>query len=137
MKAIWIDAEHGAITELALPESDAARLPAMQRVVGGYIEAAVDIPITPTHAETLYVDEEGLLKGYAYGFAWAGAPVPYYAGNGLVSAYDPTTGETRATRMTADEVRARVPSYGAAEDLVRVCTCDIWNPLRRVMLDVW
>jgi hypothetical protein len=108
MRAIWIDAENGEVTEIALPDRADGRLEAMQRAVGGYIEPAVTLAATARHAETLYVDEEGLLKGYARGFAWAGAHQPYFAGSGLVSAHDPETGETRASRMTVEEVRRRV-----------------------------
>jgi hypothetical protein len=68
----------------------------------------IHMPASNHHAETLYLDEEGLLKGYAHGFAWAGAHQPYFAGSGLVSAYDPSTGETRASRMAVEDVRARV-----------------------------
>ncbi len=108
MRAIWIDAENGAVKEIELPDGDDGRLGAMQRAVGGLLEAAVDIRQARDHAETVYVDEEGLLKGYAHGFAWEGARVPFYAGNGLVSAYDPGTGETTASRMAVEDVRARV-----------------------------
>ncbi|MHB9131514.1 MAG: DUF3846 domain-containing protein [Armatimonadota bacterium] len=108
MRAIWIDAERGEVTEIVLPDREEGRLEAMQRAVGGCIEAALDLPASPRHAESLYVDEEGLLKEYAYGFSWAGALQPYFAGSGLVSSYDPSTGETRATRMAVEEVRARV-----------------------------
>jgi len=108
MRAIWIDAERREITEIALPDRGDGRLEAMQRAVGGNIDAAFDLPHSPGHSETLYVDEEGLLKGYSYGFAWTGAPQEFYAGSGLVSAYDPSTGETCASSMAVEKVREHV-----------------------------
>ena len=77
MKAIWIDAVNGTVAEIAVPDREEGRLEAMQRAVGGHIEAAFDMPGTRCRMETLYVDDEGLLKRYSYGFAWAGALQPY------------------------------------------------------------
>lgn len=70
-KAIHIDSAARTVRPL-----DVDGLKDMQAAVGGYIEA-----VTLADGHTLYVDEEGLLKGLRTGFLFMGRQ---YMGNGLI-----------------------------------------------------
>jgi hypothetical protein len=84
MRAILIDVSAQALTEIEVPDDDAAQLKALQKAVGGYLEFAVVIE----NGDVIFVDEEGLLKGpVVKGFAVKGAHQPF-AGNGVVVGSD-------------------------------------------------
>lgn len=74
MKAYWINSE--AMQVVSVPYSGLADL---KRMVGGYIECAKHWP----NGDVLYVDEEGMLKNYAYGFEIEGGHQPFF-GNGVL-----------------------------------------------------
>lgn len=98
MKAIHINAEKQTITEINING-----LSGMQDAVGGYIAVAHG----PNDKNTIYVDDEGLLKGYNYGFEYNGAHQPF-AGNGIVCGIDYETGESTDCTLTIDEIKKNV-----------------------------
>jgi hypothetical protein len=100
MKALWINT-----TDLTVSEVDYAGLEDMQRLVGGYIEAAYRWD----NGDVLYVDEEGLLKADQRYFRITVRSDQALAGNGLL--VGPEIGDTISTRtptMTVDELRSIV-----------------------------
>ena len=72
MRALFINAEAKTVTEI-----DGSTLEGLQKCVGGYIETAMALPTK----DTLFVDEDGLSKNYAFGFVLLGMP---FVGNGVV-----------------------------------------------------
>jgi len=77
----------------------------MQKAVGGYIEAA----FSPNEKNDIFVDEEGLLKGYDDFFTYDGAHQPF-AGNGIVTGVN-DDGDTISTSLTLEEVTKKVKFY--------------------------
>lgn len=73
-KAIHINAKEQKIEQIEI-----LTLKDMQKSVGGLIEP---VPVEDPNGDRLYVDEEGLFKGYNYGFILDGRE---YTGNGLIS----------------------------------------------------
>jgi hypothetical protein len=57
--------------------------------------------------ETLFVDDEGLLKNPEHFFVWEGYPQPL-AGSGLILGLNPNTGESVSTKLTIEQVKERV-----------------------------
>jgi hypothetical protein len=72
-----IDAENRTFEECSVAQSTG--LQAMQKAVGGWLEAGSDL----ANGDCLYVDEEAMLKGPRFFFR-IGNSRPY-AGNGVVS----------------------------------------------------
>lgn len=100
MKALLIDTK-----SLTVGEVDYTGLADMQRLIGGYIEAAYEWD----NGDVLYVDEEGLLKDDQRFFRITVRRDQALAGNGLL--VGPEIGETLKTRtptMTVVELRAIV-----------------------------
>jgi hypothetical protein len=77
------------------------------RSISAWLDCEIFTIIRLARYETLFIDDEGLLtdKPQAF-FAWQGYPQPL-AGRGLILGED-DEGETVATDLTIDEVRARV-----------------------------
>ena len=99
MKAYWIDTTAQTVSEV-----EYTGLADLQRMVGGYIEAAMYWD----SGNVLFVDEEGLLKGIQIFFRIAGLERPM-AGNGVVVGPEIDDGETTADpTITLDELRATV-----------------------------
>jgi len=97
-RAILIDAKNRIIKPIVI-----SNLKDMQNAVGGYIERA------HTHKNNdFYVDEEGLLKRYEYGFSIIGAHQPFFVGNGLVIGIDYNTCDNTNTTLTIDEVKRMI-----------------------------
>lgn len=82
-RVIIIDANAETVTEKSI-ELD---LKALQDIVGGYIEAVPDSMTTGpmSNADTLYVNEEGLLLQKKKGFF---IDAYSFAGNGVIVGYD-------------------------------------------------
>ena len=99
MRAIKITAETGAIEEIEIDG-----LADMQAAVGGYLEAACD---TPDGKNTLYVDEEGLMKENEHFILYCHGHAPY-AGNGLFCGFNSRSGKTVDCKMSLDEVKKDV-----------------------------
>lgn len=76
MKAIIIDAKNREIREETIPED---RLKFLQECVEGYIERAITLP----NGDDVFVNEEGLLISFDYGFYIRGGH-QIFAGNGVV-----------------------------------------------------
>lgn len=74
-KCLLIDALTQTVSETTFED-----LPGLQKLVGGYIETAFQWP----NGDTLYVDEEGLLKGPVDFFRIPQRPDQALAGNGVV-----------------------------------------------------
>lgn len=75
-KAIIIDAKNREIREEIIPED---RLEFLQKSVEGYIERAITLP----NGDDVYVNEEGLLINFDYGFHIKGGHQIFF-GNGIV-----------------------------------------------------
>jgi hypothetical protein len=117
MNVILIDAINHSVSAQII--EDGKFLAGAYRLIGcDMIEFAHDIEHgNPPVADTIYVDEEGLLKACDHFFYYKGAHAPF-AGNGLVVGFDPETGESNGTNMTVDQVRNAVRFLNRAEALV-------------------
>lgn len=98
IRVIVIDAKKQEVREEQIDNT----LEAMQAIVGGLIEAAFR-----DRELICYVDEEGLLKDYDYGFSFSGAPQRIYVGNGFLSAVD-DEGEAVDCNLKAEDVRKKI-----------------------------
>ena len=80
----------------------------MQRCVGGFIELA------PGHntSQTLYVNEEGLIKGFDYGFSFGGSEP--FLGNGLLLGPVDNHGHTLSCTMPIEVIKVFTIFYTAA-----------------------
>lgn len=107
MRALQIDAENGKILEVFYDGKKRPDLKDMQEAVGGYIEIAHRF----NNKDVLLVDEEGILKRYAFGFFILGGHQPFY-GNGLVC----RMGKTDAA-MTRQELQAMVRFWKKDEEV--------------------
>ena len=67
-------------------------------------------------SDTLYVDEEGLLKDQKFFFEVKGAHQPF-AGNGFIAGCDIETGDSADVKMTLDEVKSLV-TFRSLEEIV-------------------
>ena len=105
MRAIVIDAENQEILEADVHKGDTLKF--MQQIVDGLIQPAVDLERSGG-ADTVYVNEEGLFKGFDYAFSFEGAHQSHFVGNGVIMGCDYSTGATVGTQLTLDEVRDRV-----------------------------
>lgn len=109
MKAIHIDAENREIKEIEVKDYKD-----MQKAVGGLITMAHD----PNDKNTIYVDDEGLLKGYDYFFSYEGAHQEF-AGNGIIVGINYDTGESTDCSLSIDEVKNRVEFLTGLEMTLR------------------
>ena len=103
MRAIHINAKDQTVTEVEVKS-----LRDLQRLVGGLIEAAP----CGTTTETLYVDEEGLLKGLDYSFEYAGYG-PYF-GSGVVIGASDRQGNNTSLKTPLFDVK-RIVRFGGFE----------------------
>lgn len=101
-------ARHGYLIDSTKGEVDPvtfADLTGLQKLVGGYIEAAFQWP----NGDVLYVDEDGLLKAPTRFFTIAERDDQPFAGNGvLVGREIDDTDTTAPPVMSLHELRARV-----------------------------
>ena len=91
-KVIYINAKQGK-----LEEKDVKGLEEMQALVGGYIEPVHYIKVGRSN---LVVDEEGLYKGYDFGFIMDGHQ---FVGNGFVGTMSKSN-----TKVTLEELEGRI-----------------------------
>ena len=93
-KVIFINAKEKTVEELTIDDP----LSGTQALVGGYVQ---QVPyVKDLKRSTLWVDEEGLYKGYQYGFIMDGHQ---FFGNGVVSTLSKSD-----TKATVSGVQARV-----------------------------
>jgi hypothetical protein len=85
-------------------------LSVMQNAVEGYIEAAMVIKQAKEKTDDLYVNEEGLLKSFTYGFGILGAQQTYFTGNGVIAATD-NDGETVSTDLDVNDIKKLITFY--------------------------
>jgi hypothetical protein len=111
MKALLIDA-----TAQNIREVEYQSLTDMQRLIGGFIEVAY----TWDDGDTLYVDEEGMLKGADRGFLITVRPDQPLMGNGLLVGEETGEGlETNPPTMTVEELRQRVAFFTGHGPMIR------------------
>jgi hypothetical protein len=91
IKVIFINARKREI-ELVEIEN---RLEPLQNLVQGYIECAFRLP----NGDELFVNEEGLLKDFAFGFKIAGGHQPFL-GNGVVVGFNEADGDSLSAKTT-------------------------------------
>lgn len=105
MRAIKIDVHNRVVREIELHSDDELCLRDMQHAVGGHIEKVTILD----NNDTLFVDEEGLLKGPHADqfFTFEGYPEPL-CGNGLIAGWRPEDGETIAAKSPLEEIQKRV-----------------------------
>ena len=98
MKAIFVNAEDQTVTETEINGWEE-----IAPAIGADLFATVDI--SPT--ETVFVDDEGLLKNPSHFIMFEGYPQPL-AGNGLILGLNRDNGEEVSTKLTVEEVKAQV-----------------------------
>ncbi len=96
VKAIYIDSVHRSVVEVEI-DSSQHQFRDLQRLVRGYIENAQVEPLE----HTMYVDEEGLLKGRQQGFVVLGRR---FVGNGVVVGETATGGWHGSVSCTAAQI---------------------------------
>lgn len=106
IRAVWIDASRLRIESVALPDDDARQLQALQRMVGGYIEA-----VYLRGGDMLFVDEDGIRHDTGCGFMFDGRS---FTGSGvIVGRADPQLADAR---LTAHEITRRVVFWRATKE---------------------
>ena len=100
MRAIWINSTRNSIIELQLSDEDV--LSSLQKYVGGYITVAVDLP----NGDTIYVDDEGLLKGNVDFFEHKLGYQPY-AGNGVI-VNTTKSGKSASAKSSITDIRNNI-----------------------------
>lgn len=104
MRAILIDVEKQIIIEVWQDG-----LEDMQRMVGGRIELGHRFYDGEVERNTLFVDEEGLLKNIVKGFVLIDDAYDVeggikFTGNGLICGFDENTGKTLDCTLSIDEL---------------------------------
>jgi hypothetical protein len=95
-RAIFIDAKNKSVTEIAI-----SQLEDLQSAVEGYIEIGVKFAST----DVLFVNEEGLLRGFDYGFYIEGCN-QMFIGNGIIVGTT-RSGNNADVEISLDAIRAR------------------------------
>lgn len=103
MRAIYINAKERKIEVFELEGNAANQLDELQEKVGGYLQDACRFD----NKDQLYVNEEGQLMGYDYGFHVVGAPHPFYVGNGVIVGFN-SRGNNVSASLALDYVRSVV-----------------------------
>lgn len=102
IKGIFIDAVNHKVSEVELEG-----LEGLQKAVGGYIEIAHEFADSDgNYSNTLFVDEEGLLKSPSSFFTLEGAHQPF-AGNGIIVGVN-SEGESTDTTLDMEAIKSRV-----------------------------
>lgn len=109
IRAILIDAEKRTISEVEIDKDDIQDIYKLLR-----IDSPFDcVPWSQSKpGETVYVDDEGLLKRPKFFFRCPGYP-EWLAGNGLIIGTG-EQGESKSTELSLSEVKAQV-LFGASE----------------------
>jgi hypothetical protein len=110
IKGILIDAVKREVREV-----EVEGLRGLQEAVGGLITIAHSfINDKDEETDTLFVDDDGLLKGPKYFFVIEGAHQPF-AGNGLIVGIDPAEGDTVSTTQKIEAIKAQVSFHSLDE----------------------
>jgi len=113
MKAIWINAKNKCVSAV-----EVFGLSDMQERVGGWIQAAHSfLDDSGVETDTLYVDEEGLLKEPQHFFYLEGAHHPF-GSNGLIVGFEGATGKSLATTKDPLEIQKKVRFLTPFEALI-------------------
>lgn len=99
MKAIFIDAEKRELREMSITDFRDIRAAVAD---GGSFTFAMELE----NGDTIYVDDEGLVKNYEHFFEVTGGHQPF-AGNGLVVGND-EMGESRDVASSIETLRGMV-----------------------------
>jgi hypothetical protein len=100
MRTILISSTNKTVTE---EHTTALTLEYLQSKVGGLIQIATELP----NGDTLYVDEEGLLKQKDDFFELEGAHQPF-AGDGVLVGSTDDEGRDTEVKSTLEEIKALV-----------------------------
>jgi hypothetical protein len=102
-KVIVIEASNGTVRI-----GFASALKDLQKLVGGYICLAT----TLANGDEVFVDDEGILKEYPYGFTITGAHQPFFGNGYVIGPADDEGGDTDA-QSTVDEIARMVHFWRA------------------------
>jgi hypothetical protein len=97
MKALWINVVNRQVTEVEYTKAD----------LGSYLGGSPQIAYTWANGDTLFVDEDGLLKRPKHWFYIPERRDQPFAGNGLLVGEETETGTLPPT-MTVSLLRVRV-----------------------------
>src|SRR5262252_5356459 len=106
MRAILINAYDRTVSESTVADGDYRDIYRALSTPEHAIDTFTVIDISERHrghGETIFVDDEGLLKDPSHFFLWRGYGQPL-AGNGLILGVDHSTGESESTRLTVESV---------------------------------
>lgn len=110
-RALVINSDNREVHEIRLSSNESEQLYQAQKIVGGLIASAVQLP----NGDTIFVNDEGLLTEPEHFFMVAGYPQPL-AGNGILMGADLITGET-ADAITSLETLAKNVTFSSAEEM--------------------
>lgn len=96
VKCYHIDAIKGEIVE-----AESSGLADLQRMVGGLITVAHCYD----NGDILFVDDEGLFKGYKHAFALRHSHQPMFVGNGVLVGQETAAGKQLEPKTTLDELK--------------------------------
>lgn len=114
IKAILIDSVNRAVREVELHYQDGHTLDDMYKYIG--CDCVTIAPLQrEDDTESLFVDDEGLLKGPENFFTFDDAWNKPLAGNGLLVGLDPETGESISTSYTVDDVKSKTAFHSILE----------------------
>ena len=102
---VVIDAKNKKITVEERPKKESLEF--MQGCVGGYIERGMDLE----NGDELFIDEEGLFKGYDFGFSINGSR---FVGSGVLSA-STKTGDTASAKSEVQSLQSEVEFFSIVE----------------------
>jgi len=97
IRAIIIDAKNQRVVETSFPDSD------IRHIYGAGKFSCVALAHMFPNRDTVYVDDEGLLKPVRYGFTLEGAHQDFFAGNGVLLGSD-RQGETVDAKTPIEDV---------------------------------
>jgi len=104
MRAILINAYDRTVSETTVADDDYRDIYRALSTPEHVIETFTVVDISEDgYGETIFVDDEGLLKNPSHFFLWRDYGQPL-AGNGLILGVDHNTGESESTHLTVEEV---------------------------------
>lgn len=113
MKAILIDAKARTITEVEHDGNYRQLYTLLSGDEPGKVELFTAVQIND-QGDTLYVDDEGLLKPQEHFFRWTNYDHPF-AGNGVILGTD-DDGNSTAPHIPLDVVKAAITFHSAADE---------------------
>ena len=114
MKAILIDSENQTVKQIEIADGN-DHLDSMYKALKCEMFEA---PLVFNDGDTLYVDEEAMLKPISMFFEIEGAPQPY-AGNGLILGCNLKNGNSRSVKMTVEDIEKKIKFSSALEMKLR------------------